>query len=75
MYYQMRVPGNQQTFIKFFCCKNHNIEKEPSNFAMCTHMFSGVLSASCSNYALKRTATDNTHQDGQEAAEVVRSNF
>ena len=42
---------------------------------MCAHVFFGVSSTSCSNYALKRTATDNADQYGQEAAEVVRSNF
>ena len=42
---------------------------------MCAHVFCGVSSTSCSNYALKRTATDNADQYGQEAAEVVRSNF
>ena len=42
---------------------------------MCAHVFCGVLSTSCSNYALKRTATDNADQYGQEGAEVVRSTF
>ena len=42
---------------------------------MHAHVFCGVSSNSCSNYALKRTATDNADQYGQEAAEVVRSNF
>ena len=74
MYYQGRVSEDQITFIKFFCCKNRNIEKELSDFAVYTHIFSGVLSVSCSNYALKRTATDNTHQYEQEAAEVGRRN-
>ena len=42
---------------------------------MCIHVFCGISSANCSNYALKRTATDNADQYWQEAAEVVRSNF
>ena len=75
MYYQVRVPEYQQSFIKFLWWENHNIEEEPSDFAMCAHVFGGVLSASCSNYALKRTATDNADRYEQEAAEVVRSNF
>ena len=75
IYYQGRVPEYQQSFIKFLWWENHNIEEEPSDFAMCAHVFGGVSSASCSNYTLKRTATDNADQYGQEAAEVVRSNF
>ena len=53
MYYQLRVTECQQTFIKFLWWENHNIEEEPSGFAMCAHVFGGILSASCSNYALK----------------------
>ena len=75
MYYQVRVAEYQQTFIKFLWWENHNIEEEPSDFAVCAHGFGGVSSATCSNLALTRTATDNTDLYGQEAAEVVRSNF
>ena len=75
MYYQVMVSEYQQSFIKFLWWENHNIEEKPSDFAMCTHVFGGTSSASCSNYALKRTATDNADQYGQEAAEVARSNF
>ena len=39
---------------------------------MCACVFGGVSSASCSNYALKKTATDNADWYRQE---VVRSNF
>ena len=73
--YHVRVPEYQQIFIKFLWWENHNIEDEPSDFAMCAHVFGGVSSASCSNYALKRTATDNTDRYGQEATKVVRNNF
>ena len=75
MYYQVRVPEYQQSFIKFLWWENHNIEEEPSDFAMCAHVFGGVLSASSSNYALRKTATYNADQYGQEAAEVMKSNF
>ena len=42
---------------------------------MCSYVFGGVSSAGCSNYTLKRTATDNADQYGQEVEEVVGSNF
>ena len=75
MYYQASVPEYRQSFIKLLWWENHNIEEVPSDFAICAHVFDGVSSASCSNYALKRTATDTTDRYGQEAAEVARSNF
>ena len=74
----MRVPEYLQylqLFIKFLWWENHNIEEEPSDFAICAHVFGGVSSASCSNYLLKRTVSDSADQYGQETAEVVRSNF
>ena len=42
---------------------------------MSAHLFGDVSSASCSNYTLKRIATNTADQYGQEAAEVLRSNF
>ena len=42
MYYQVRVPEYQQSFIKFLRWQNHNIEQGPSDFAMCAHVFGGV---------------------------------
>ena len=75
MYYHVRIPEYQQSFIKFLRWQNHNIEQGPSDFAMCAHIFGGVWSASCSNYALRKTATYNADQYGQEAAEVMKSNF
>ena len=75
MYYQVRVPGFQQTVIKFLEWEYHNIEEETSDFAMCAHVFCGVLSATYSNYPLKRTTTDIPDQYVKEATEVVKINF
>ena len=66
----MRVTEYQQSFIKFLWWENHNIDEEPSAFAMCACVFGGV--SSYSNYALKKTATDNADWYGQE---VGRSKF
>ena len=74
MYYQVRVSKYQQSFIKFLWWESHN-RGRASNFALCTHVLGGVLSASCSNCTLKTATTDNPDQCGQEAAELVRNNF
>ena len=39
---------------------------------MCVHVFSGVSSGACSNYALKRTAIKGEHIFGKEAAETQK---
>ena len=48
-HYQVRVPEYQQSFIKFLWWENHNIEEEPSDFAMCAHVFGGVSSLAVQN--------------------------
>ena len=59
MYYQVQIPEYQQSFLKFLWWENHDIEQEPQDFVMCAHVFGGTSSASCSNYALCRTAVEN----------------
>ena len=42
---------------------------------MCTHIFGGTSSPSCSNFVLKKVATDNSDKFAQEAAETLLRNF
>ena len=42
---------------------------------MCTHIFGGTSSPSCSNFVLKKAATDNSDKFAQEAAETLLRNF
>ena len=44
-------------------------------YGMCVHVFGNVSSGVCSNYALKRTAIENEHIYGKEAAETLKNNF
>ena len=42
---------------------------------MCVHLFGAASSPSSSNYALKRTAIDNSSSFGVDASETVLKNF
>ena len=42
---------------------------------MCVHVFGGVLSGACSNYALKMTAIENREKFGEEADQTLQNNF
>ena len=42
---------------------------------MCVHLFGAVSSPSSSNYALKRTAVDNSSSFGVDASQTVMKNF
>ena len=75
MYYQVQVPKNQQTYLKFLWWENHDIECHPQEFVMCAHVFGGASSGGCSNYALRRTAVDNEAEFGRAAASTLLNNF
>ena len=75
MYYQVHVPENQQTYLKFLWWENHDIECHPQEFVMCAHLFGGTSSGGCSNYALRRTAVDNEAEFGRAAASTLLKNF
>ena len=66
MYHQALVPDDP--FLKFLWCSNDDINGEPQDFMMCAHVFRGISSASCSNYALRRTTIDNKEVYGTDAA-------
>ena len=42
---------------------------------MCAHVFGGTSSASCSNYALRRSAADNELILGKAASDALQKNF
>ena len=42
---------------------------------MSVHLFGGISSQSCSNYALKRMSVDNEKKFGSDAARTLRRNF
>ena len=75
MYYQVMVPDNQQSFLKFLWGNNGNLLEEPQDFVMCAHVFGGTSSAKCSNYVLTRTAVDNQSIFGKCASETLQKNF
>ena len=75
MYYQVMVPNNQQSFLKFLWWSNGNLLEEPQDFVMCAHVFGGTSSASYSNHALGGTAVENESIFGKEASEALQKNF
>ena len=42
---------------------------------MTAHVFGGISSPSCSNFALKKTAADNVNKYGGEVSSILRRNF
>ena len=59
MYYQVQVPEDQLSFLKFLWWEIHDTDMEPHDYVMCARVFGATSSVSCSNYALHRTAVEN----------------
>ena len=51
------------------------MSKEIIDHEMCVHIFGGVSSGACSNYALRRTAIENENKYGKDATETLKNNF
>ncbi len=75
MFHQVRVHPKDVNFLRFLWYPNGDVNREPEEFQMLVHLFGGVWSPSCANYALRRTATDNKDAYGSEVINAVYDNF
>ena len=75
MYFQTRVPEKHRNLLRFLWWTDCNFSKEPIDHEMCAHVFGGVSSGTCINYALKRAAKENEKKYGTETACTLRENF
>ena len=54
MFHQVRVPKHQRSLLKFLWWEDRDIRNPTvEDNEMCVHLFGGISSPSCSNYALK----------------------
>ena len=56
MFYQVLVPEKDKILLRFLWWEDHNINNNVVDFEISVHVFGGMSSPSCCNYALKRTA-------------------
>ena len=75
LYFQICVAEKYRNFFRFLCWKDGDFWKEPIDHKMRTHVFGGVSSGACSNYALKRTAKENEKKYWMETARTLIENF
>ena len=75
MYFQILVTDGHRALLRFLRWRDGDISKEIIDREMCVHVFGGVSSGACSNYALRRTATGNENKYGKDAAETLKNNF
>ena len=75
VYFQILVADEHRSLLMFLWWKYGDMSKEIIDHEMCVHVFGGVSSGACSNYALRRTAIENENKYGKDAAEMLKNNF
>ena len=75
MFYQIFVPENQRSLVRFLWWENDDISQDPVDHEMCVHTFGAISSPSVAGYALRKTAYDGESTYGEAAAAVVVRNF
>ena len=75
MYCQVKVPESHMSYLRYLCWKESDINPEIADNEMCDHLFGAVPFPSNSNFALKRTAVDNSSSYCVDASETVMKNF
>ena len=75
MFYQVRIPEEQRSYLRFLWWDDGDTKNEPSEYEMCVHTFGAISSPSCANYALKKTAEDNRIRFGDRVADTILRDF
>ncbi|XP_046339933.2 uncharacterized protein LOC124121032 [Haliotis rufescens] len=74
MYYRVRVPKEDNDFLRFYWWPDGDCRKEPKVYRMLVHIFGAVSSASCASFALQQTARDSQDKFVPEIIEKLTDN-
>ena len=75
MFYQVHVPENQRSFLRFLWWPNGNTDECLAGYEMCVHIFGAISSPACANFALHKTAEVNMEKFGYEALQYVKEDL
>lgn len=75
MFLQVCVKQDDCNALRFRWWPNGDLNSEPEEFMMTAHLFGGVSSPSCANFALRKTAEDNKASFDSEVIHTVYRNF
>lgn len=75
MFHQFKVKEEDRDYLRFYWRENGDITKTPVQYRMTVHLFGAASSPGCSNFGLKKTATDNESEFGSDAAEFIKKDF
>jgi hypothetical protein len=64
MFYQVKVPAEHRDYIRFAWWPEGDLNASLEDYRMTVHLFGAVSSPSCSNFALKRAASEGKENYG-----------
>ena len=75
MFNQVGVDPRDRDLLRFLWWKDGDLEKEPSEFRMKTHLFGATSSPACAMFALRAAADCDRDSSEEEAADFVKNDF
>ena len=75
MFHQVKVAPEDCNALRFLWWPDGDLTAQPEELMMTVHLFGGVSSPSCANFALKKTAEDNKASFDSETVRTVKRNF
>lgn len=75
MFHQVRVQPEDCDALRFLWWPDNDLARDPEEYQMMVHLFGSVSSPSCANFALRRTADDNSEHFDPEVVNTVKRNF
>ena len=75
MFHQVCVNPDDCNASPFLWWPSGNLSAEPEEYMMMVHLFRGVSSPSCANFALCKTANDNKAHYDPQIVHTVERNF
>ncbi|XP_063959911.1 uncharacterized protein LOC135155123 [Lytechinus pictus] len=75
MFLQFYVNEEDRNLLRFLWYEGGDETKEAVEYRMKVHLFGAASSPGCSNFGLRRAATDGEEEFGSSAAEFIRRDF
>lgn len=74
-FHQVKVAEQDRDYLRFQWWPDGDLSKELVDYRMTVHLFGAVSSPSCTSYALRRTADDNSTDFSTRTVQAVKQNF